>query len=143
MPPQAANSLLTESGLAENGWGAQDPSSLQALGDERIFIVGDAVGKVSPLFGHYVKSGHVAAQLGIIAAEQIAARLAGTVAPELFPEAICHVLTGLAPEAALRIEARYRRRGDGVITQETRQQRDAQPRGEAQAWLDGMLEQWF
>lgn len=143
LPPVACSGLVTAAGLADGAWAAQDALSLQARADERVFIVGDAAGQVSPLFGHYAKTADVAFQLGKIAADQIAVRLGESSTESGFPDARCHVLTGLDPESALQVDARYRLRADGVLTQEPRVQRVAQPRGEAQAWLSGRLAEIF
>ena len=38
----------------------------------------------------------------------------------------------------MRIEAAYRRRGDGLIVQSLRQVEERQPRGEDEAWARGL-----
>ena len=121
------------------GWAAQDPLHLHALGDERVFLVGDVLGAVSPLFGYYTKTGHMAVRLGMIAAAEIAARASEAVPPVLLPDSICHVTSDFALPEGIRIEASYRQRGDGVIMQTAHQQRNAQPRGEDAAGLDQTL----
>lgn len=138
MPPQQAGDLAWQAGVATaDGWAGQHPTRLQALADERLFVVGDAVGKVSPLFGQYPKSGHVAARLGRIAALAIAAGIAGREAETLLPDGLCHVATSIEPPESLRVEAGYRLRGDGLLMQSVRQQHDPQPRGEDAAWAAG------
>ena len=150
MPPQQAGDLVWQAGLigrtAERlptGWAAQHPTHLHALDDERVFLVGDLIGPASPLFGHYSKTAHVAVGLGAIAAGEIAARAQGEQAELRLPESLCQVVTAIDPPAALRIETAYRLRGDGVITQQVKQQRDPQPRGEDLAWLHGQLAALF
>jgi NADPH-dependent 2,4-dienoyl-CoA reductase/sulfur reductase-like enzyme len=145
IPPQQAADLVWQAGLIEtdaagkpSGWAGVDPRHLHAIGDERVFLVGDLLGRVSPLFGHYPKSAHMAVQLGRIAAAEIAARSRGGL-PELkFPESVCHVHTDAEPMEMMRIDARYRLRGDGLITQSLRQHEDPQPRGEDVAWAQGL-----
>jgi NADH dehydrogenase FAD-containing subunit len=146
MPPQQAHDLVWQAGLIgrdssgqPTGWAAQDPLHLHALGDERVFLVGDVLGPVSPLYGYYTKTGHMAVQLGLIAAAEIAARASDAVPPVLLPDSICHVTSDFALPEGIRIEAAYRQRGDGVIVQTARQQRNPQPRGEDTAWLDETL----
>lgn len=134
MPPQRAAGLVARSGLADGAWADQHPLRLHALADERVFVVGDAIGKVSPLFGHYPKSGHIAARLGRIAALEIAARAGGRETPPVLPEGVCHVASSIEPAELVRVEASYRLRGDGLIAQTVRQHREAQPRGEDRAW---------
>lgn len=146
MPPQQAGELVWQAGLIgrnddgqPSGWADQHPLRLHANGDERVFLVGDLIGKASPLFGHYTKSGHVAARLGRIAALEIAARSLGREAPVSLPDSVCHVLADVDPPESMRIEASYRQRGDGLIMQTVKQQRDPQPRGEDEAWAAGMF----
>lgn len=146
MPPQQAGDLAWQAGLIgrgaagkPTGWAAADPLSFIARDDERVFVIGDALGHVSDLFGHYPKSAHMAAHQGRIVAGQIAARLRGTRAPAELPESLCHIATRYAPAEAVRIGASYRIRGDGELIQKTTTERDAQPRGEDVAWLRGLL----
>ena len=150
MPPQQAGELVWQAGLIgtdaagrPSGWAAQDPLRLHASDDARVFLVGDLCGPVSPLFGHYAKTAHIAVGLGAIAAAEIAARARGRLAEIELPEGICHVASAIDPPEALRIEASYRRRGDGVIVQTVRQQRDPQPRGEDMVWLAQQLARLF
>jgi NADPH-dependent 2,4-dienoyl-CoA reductase/sulfur reductase-like enzyme len=145
IPPQQAADLVWQAGLIEtdaagkpSGWAGVDPRHLHAIGDERVFLVGDLLGRVSPLFGNYPKSAHMAVQLGRIAAAEIAARSRGG-QPELkLPESICHVHTDVEPMEMMRIDAHYRLRGDGLIMQSVRQHEDPQPRGEDVAWAQGL-----
>lgn len=64
MPPQQAADLVWNCGLigkatdgSPSGWAACDPVTLNAVDDEHVFLVGDALDKVSPLFGQYPKTG--------------------------------------------------------------------------------------
>ena len=146
MPPQQAGELAWQAGLigrdAEGkptGWAAQDPLHLNAVGDERIFLVGDLIDRASPLFGHYPKSGHMAARLGRIAAAEIAARSRGQSPETLLPESRCFVTARLAPQELLRFDAHYRLRGDRLIVQTTKQEADYNPRGEDVDWAKGMF----
>jgi NADPH-dependent 2,4-dienoyl-CoA reductase/sulfur reductase-like enzyme len=150
LPPQQAGDLVWQAGLIgrdgegrPTGWAAQDPLHLQATDDERVFVVGDAAGPVSPLFGHYAKTAQIAVALGAIAAAEIAARSRGGLPEAALPAGVCHVASGFEPPAALRIHVNYRRRGDGLIVQGTRQEQDPQPRDEDLAWLAGLLEPLF
>jgi NADPH-dependent 2,4-dienoyl-CoA reductase/sulfur reductase-like enzyme len=145
IPPQQAADLVWQAGLIEtdaagkpSGWAGVDPRHLHAVGDERVFLVGDLLGRVSPLFGHYPKSAHMAVQLGRIAAAEIAARSRGNLPEPALPESVCHVFTDVEPMEMLRIDAQYRLRGDGLITQMVRQHEDPQPRGEDVAWAQGL-----
>ncbi len=150
MPPQQAGDIAWQAGLISRtsggvhaGWGEQDPVRLQAVTDERIFLVGDLIGPASTLFGHYSKTAHIAVALGGIAAAEIAARDRGTLAEHQLPEGSCYFLHDIAPPTLLHTHTRYRLRGDGEITQSVRQQQIAQPDGEDLAWLNGRLDLLF
>jgi NADPH-dependent 2,4-dienoyl-CoA reductase/sulfur reductase-like enzyme len=146
IPPQQAADLAWQAGLIEAdangkpiGWASLDPLHLHAPGDERVFLVGDLAGRVSPLFGLYPKSAHMACRLGRIAAAEIAARARGRLPEPELPESICHVYTDAEPLEMMRIDARYRLRGDGLISQAVSQHDDPQPRGEDVDWAQGLF----
>lgn len=130
-PPQQAAGLLWQSGLIHqapdgqsDGWAAQDGGDFHSTRAENLFILGDAAGQVSPLFGYYPKTGHIANRQGLIVARAIADRAGqGRHAPML-PDSICHVQTGIEPPEAVRIETDYRRRGDGFLMQNVRLSRE-------------------
>jgi NADH dehydrogenase FAD-containing subunit len=150
MPAQAAGGLVGQAGLLASdaegrvtAWAAIDPLRLQAPGDERVFLIGDLIGRVSPLFGQYPKSGHLANRLGHIAAREIAGRSKGRVPEVSMPDSICHVFSDVQPMEAIRIEAEYRQRGDGVITQTVRQHYDPQPRGEDLVWARALYAEFL
>ncbi len=145
IPPQQAAGLVGQAGLAgrdaagqSSGWAEFDPLHLHAIGDERVFLVGDLLGKVSPLFGHYPKSAHLACHLGRIAAAEIAARSRGKLPQPELPASVCHVYTDAEPLEMLRIDSTYRLRGDGLIAQTVRQHEDPQPRGEDVQWAQSI-----
>ncbi len=146
IPPQAAADIVRQAGLLETdtagrpgNWAAFDPLHLHAPGDERVFLVGDLLGRASPLFGAYPKSAHMAARLGRIAADGILARANGVSPAPTLPESVCFVHTDVEPAEALRIEASYRQRGDGLIMQTVRQREEPQPRGEDADWARGLF----
>ena len=150
MPPQQAGDLAWQAGLIgrdaagkPSGWAAQEPLHLHALGDERVFLVGDLIDRASPLFGHYPKSGHLAAHLGRIAAQEIAARARGVAPEALLPESRCFVTTRMEPQESMRVDTQYRVRGDGLIVQTTKQNFDPNPRGEDVEWAKGMFGELF
>ena len=101
------------------------------------------IDRVSPLFGHYPKTGEMALRQGQIAAAHIAAEAAGREAPKLLPASTCFVLAGTEPMEMARIETSYRLRGDGLIQQMVKQHYDAQPRDEDVAWAKGMFAELF
>jgi len=144
MAPQQAGELARRAGVVgASGWAEVDPLHLHAKDDERVFVIGDAGGAVSLLFGHYPKSGHMAARQGRGVAGEIAARAAGRVPEAQLPESTCHVMTRLDPPEAMRLDTRYRLRGDGVIAQTVQQSFDPNPRGEDVAWAQGMFAEFL
>lgn len=145
MPPQQAADICRRVGLTapDSAWAAVDPRNFNFLGDERIFVVGDSVGAVSPIFGHYPKTGELASRMGQIAATEIIGRLTGQPASPALPESTCFAYLDLAPAAFTRIDSRYRLRGDGVITQTISQRRENNPQGEDDAWLNARHSELF
>lgn len=142
LPPMRASALVTSAGLLgkdaqgrPSRWAAVDPHTLRSPLDERVYLVGDLLDTVSPLFGHYPKTAHMAAHQGQIAARQIVAESLGKPAPALdLPHSICHVWLDADPTEQLRLDARYRLRGDGVIAQTLTQHDNPQPRDEDVLW---------
>jgi len=144
-PPQEAADLLWQAGLIRRddggrstGWADQGALDFRSVVDERVFVIGDAAGLVSPLFGHYPKTGHVANRMGAIVARQIAARSTGQTYPVLLPESVCHVLSSVDPDEQTRIETTYRQRGDGFLLQQVKQARNPNPEGEDVAWAEAI-----
>jgi hypothetical protein len=151
LPPLRASAVVEQAGLLGHDpqgkptrWAGVDPLRLRALQDERVFLAGDLLDTVSPLFGHYPKTAHMATRLGVAAAQQIAARSrAGGAAnasepPLALPHSVCHVWLDADPFEQLRIETQYRLRSDGLITQAVSQHDNPQPRGEELQWGLGL-----
>ncbi|UCV02847.1 FAD-dependent oxidoreductase [Dechloromonas denitrificans] len=138
MPQQQAADICRRSGLvaADSAWAAVDPRNFGVSGDERLFVIGDSVGAVSSLFGHYPKTGELASRMGQIVATEIAGRIAGQPPVPALPESTCFAYVNLAPAAFTRIVTRYRLRGDGLVAQTISQTRENNPQGEDDAWLD-------
>jgi NADPH-dependent 2,4-dienoyl-CoA reductase/sulfur reductase-like enzyme len=142
LPPMRTSQLLASAGLVgvnaqgqPTAWAGVDPMRLCSPLDDRVYLAGDLLGAVSPLFGHYPKTAHMATRLGAAAAQQIAARSRGlTPAPATLPESVCHVWLDGDPAEQLRIETRYRLRGDGLIVQTVQQFDNPQPRDEDLHW---------
>jgi NADPH-dependent 2,4-dienoyl-CoA reductase/sulfur reductase-like enzyme len=144
-PPQEAADLLWLAGLIRlddagkpTGWADQGGVDFRSVADERIFVIGDAAGLASPLFGHYPKTGHVANRMGAIVAREIAGSATGKMHPALLPESVCHVVSSVDPLEYTRIEAGYRQRGDGFLMQQVKQVREPNPAGEDSAWAEAM-----
>ncbi|MDX9994622.1 MAG: FAD/NAD(P)-binding oxidoreductase [Rhodocyclaceae bacterium] len=148
MPPQQAGDLAWQAGLIgrdakgrPTGWADIDPLTLAARNDDRIFMIGDMIDRVSPLFGHYPKSAHMAASQGRLVARRIVALARGKEVPQGLPDSLCHIATRFEPPEAIRLAAAYRLRGDGVLMQQTKVERDPQPRDEDVAWLESLLDE--
>lgn len=145
MPPQQAANICRDNGLngSDSQWAAVNPKNFQFLGNDRVFVIGDSVGAVSPLFGHYPKTGELASRMGTIVASEIIGQLNGKpVEPEL-PESTCFAYLSLNPPEFTRIDSSYRIRGDGEIAQKTNQQRENNPQGEEDAWLNARHAELF
>jgi hypothetical protein len=80
----------------------------------------------------------MAARQGRIAADEIIARVRGVPPAPTLPDSECYVHTAVDPAEMMRIEARYRLRGDGLIVQTVRQHEDPQPRSEDLDWARGL-----
>lgn len=140
LPPQRAADLVVRAGLAgPDGWAAQDAYGRPVTGDGRVFLIGDAMGKVSSQFGFYPKTGQLASRLGAIAARRIAALARGAEPEMLLPDSMCFVHANLEPAETIRVEATFRRRVDGAVVQDGKQTHDHQPRGEDMEWANGMF----
>jgi NADPH-dependent 2,4-dienoyl-CoA reductase/sulfur reductase-like enzyme len=146
MPPQQAGELAWQAGLIgkedsgkSTGWAAQEATTYRAIDDPRIYLVGDMVDRASPLFGHYPKSGQMAAHQGRIAAAQIVSAIQEKAVAPALPASTCYVLAGADPMEMMRIETSYRLRGDGLIMQMVKQHYDAQPRDEDVTWAKAMF----
>lgn len=151
LPPMGAGKLYAQAGLlgvdgsgTATRWAAVDPLTLRSPHDERIWLAGDALDRVSPLFGQYPKTAQIAADLGAAAARQILAAIGGldTALPagDALPSSQCHVWLGADPPEQMRLDAAYRLRGDGVPVQTLRQVDNPQPRGEDRQWLRELLQ---
>ena len=69
----------------------------------------------------------------------IAARAKGVEPGKLLPEGVCYVFSSIDPMEAIRIDARYKFRGDGLIAQTIKQFHDPNPRGEDIQWAKAMF----
>lgn len=142
LPPMQASLLVAQTGLLGSNaqgqatrWAGVDPLRLRSPLDERVYLVGDLVDTVSPLFGYYPKTAHMATRLGTNAALQIMAHSRGKALEAVtLPESICHVWLDAEPAEQMILEAQYRQRGDGLIAQTVRQHDNPQPRDEDLQW---------
>ena len=145
MPQQQAADLCRNNGLngRNSAWATVNPRNFAFLGDDRVFVIGDSVGAVSPLFGHYPKTGEIASRMGSIVAAEIIGRITDKPTEPNLPESTCFAYLSLNPPEFTRIESRYRLRGDGAIAQNISQQRENNPQGEDDAWLNARHSELF
>ena len=99
------------------GWTDVHPQKLHLQGDDRVYVIGDAVGQVSPTFRFYPKAGHVANQHGQIVAGYIAERLAGREPAVRLPDNLCYMMVNASPREAISVQFDYQVGAEGHIEQ--------------------------
>ncbi|WP_288254517.1 FAD/NAD(P)-binding oxidoreductase [uncultured Hydrogenophaga sp.] len=100
-----------------NGWADVDPLMLHLKGDPSVYVIGDAVGVVSPQFAFYPKSAHVANKHGHIVAGYIAERVAGRDPKLTLPDNLCYMMVNGEPREAISVQFDYKVNDKGVIEQ--------------------------
>lgn len=100
------------------GWADIDPLKLHLKGDDRVYVIGDAIGAVSPQFRFYPKSGHVAHALGRIVAGYLADRIAGRDPKNELPDNLCYMLVNGSPREAVSVQFDYTVNAQGLIEQQ-------------------------
>lgn len=93
------------------------PTGLHLKNDPDVYVVGDAVGVVSPQFAFYPKSAHVANRLGRIVAGYIAEREAGRDPKVALPDNLCYMVVNGSPREALNVQFDYMLDDAGTIIQ--------------------------
>jgi len=124
MPPHQAADIVWQAGLIREDpptgpawWGHQHPTLLHAVDDDRVYLIGDCMGFVSPDFGYYPKSAHVANQMGRIAAGYIAQRLQGEEPAPVLPDNLCYMMIQPEPLQVVAVEFDYAIGSEGHIQQ--------------------------
>ncbi|MBL8310421.1 MAG: FAD-dependent oxidoreductase [Burkholderiales bacterium] len=124
MAPHQAGDLAWKAGAIGNnaegkptGWAGVDPLMLNLKSDPNVYVIGDAVGLVSPQFLFYPKAGHVANQHGRIVAKYIAERIAGRTPKGELPDNLCYMLVNGEPREAIAVQFDYKINGEGIIEQ--------------------------
>ena len=74
--------------------------------------------------------------MGSIVAQEIIGRITDKPTTPELPEGTCFAYLSMEPPQVVRIESRYRIRGDGEIMQNISQKRENNPQGEEDAWLN-------
>lgn len=115
MAPHQAGDLAWKAGaIGRNpegkpmGWAAVDPLFLHLKDDKDIYVIGDAVGIVSPQFLFYPKAGHVANRHARIVARYIAERAAGRDPAYILPDNLCYMWVNGDPQEAINVQFDYK-----------------------------------
>lgn len=124
MPPHQASDMVWYADLIAKtpegkptGWADIHPTMLHARSDDSVYVIGDAMGAISPQFGHYPKSGHVANYVGRIVATYLAQRIKGQEVKVLLPDNLCYMLVNGDPREAISVEFTYEVGADGLVHQ--------------------------
>jgi NADPH-dependent 2,4-dienoyl-CoA reductase/sulfur reductase-like enzyme len=127
------------------GWADQHNVGLHSQKDPNVWIIGDAVGKASELFGWYPKSGHVANRLGRIAARQIVNRMQGKDFDKLLPDNLCYMFVNGNPIEAILVDFQYKFNAEGKIVQTVKEyhEHDVDLAKEDFVWFEGMAEDFL
>lgn len=100
------------------GWAEVDRFKLHLANDDRVYVIGDAVGVVAPSFRYYPKSAHVANAHGHIVAGYIAERLAGRQPANKLPDNLCYMMVNGSPREAVSVQFDYALNAKGEIVQQ-------------------------
>ncbi|WP_234414075.1 FAD/NAD(P)-binding oxidoreductase [Ideonella sp. A 288] len=98
-------------------WAAVHPQFYNLKDDPRIYVIGDSVGAVSPQFGHYPKSGHVANRMGRSVAKYIAQQAKGEALQPLMIDNLCYMLVNPDPLEAISVQFDYEMGPEGHLVQ--------------------------
>ena len=124
MPPHQAADMVWQAGLIgkgadgkPTGWADMHPRLFQANSDDRVYFVGDLMGAISPQFGHYPKSAHVANYVGRIVAKYIAQRVAGQEVAPALPDNLCYMMVNTQPQEEISVKFEYEVDANGQVIQ--------------------------
>lgn len=124
MPPHQAADMVWAAGLINdkppagpNWWGHQHPTMLHAIPDDRVYLIGDCMGFISPQFGHYPKSAHVANAMGKIAATYISKRVKDEELVPILPDNLCYMMVNASPLEAVSVQFDYAFAANGDVHQ--------------------------
>lgn len=99
------------------GWAAVHPEYYHLRDDTSVFVIGDSVGAVSPQFGHYPKSGHVANRMGRSVAHYIAQQARNEAMTPMLIDNLCYMLVNLDPLEAISVQFDYVKSPEGHLVQ--------------------------
>jgi NADH dehydrogenase FAD-containing subunit len=113
-----ANAVGVDAQGKATGWAEVDRFKLHLMDDDRVYVIGDAVGVVAPSFRYYPKSAHVANSHGHIVAGYIAERLAGRTPENKLPDNLCYMMVNGSPREAVSVQFDYSLNAKGDIVQQ-------------------------
>ena len=99
------------------GWADMHPHLFHAHSDDNVYFVGDLMGAISPQFGHYPKSSHVANYIGRIVAKYIAQRVAGQEVKAMLPDNLCYMMVNTEPQEEISVKFEYEVDAKGQVNQ--------------------------
>ena len=152
MTPHQAGDLAWKAGaIGRNpegkptGWAAVDPLFLHLKDDKDVYVIGDAVGMVSPQFAFYPKAGHVANRHAKIVARYIAERAAGREPQYSLPDNLCYMMVTADPQLDIAVQFDYKLDDKGIIVQTQRDDNERRPElvGEDFGWAKNMYNDMF
>lgn len=124
MAPHQAGDLAWKAGLVPapvagkaGGWADVDPLFMHDRQDKDVYVIGDAVGFVSPQFAFYPKAGHLANRQARIVAKYIAEREAGREPTYILPDNLCYMMVSTDPQEGISVQFDYSVNEQGVIEQ--------------------------
>jgi NADH dehydrogenase FAD-containing subunit len=98
-------------------WAAVHPEFYNLRDDPQVYVIGDSVGTVSPQFGHYPKSGHVAQRMGKSVASYIAQQARGNQPEPVIIDNLCYMLVDSERLEAISVQFDYKKASDGTLLQ--------------------------
>ena len=152
MAPHQAGDMAWKAGVIgrneegkPTGWAGVDPLFLNLKDDPDTYVIGDAVGVVSPLFRFYPKAGHVANAHAKIVAKYIAERLKGHEPKYALPDNLCFMMVNTEPREDIAVRFKYWLNDKGQIVQDQDDDnlRRAEVVTEDFAWAGRMYEDMF
>ena len=100
-----------------NNWASVHPEFYNLKDDPRIYIIGDSVGAVSPQFGHYPKSGHVAQRMGRSVAQYISEQAKNKTPSPILIDNLCYMLVNTVPKESISVQFDYKMGAEGHLLQ--------------------------
>ena len=152
MAPHQAGDMAWKAGVIgrneegkPSGWAGVDPLFLNLKDDPDTYVIGDAVGVVSPLFRFYPKAGHVANAHAKIVAKYIAERVKGHEPKYALPDNLCFMMVNTEPREDIAVRFKYWLNDKGQIVQDQDDDnlRRAEVVTEDFAWAGRMYEDMF